>query len=631
MESIRKRLAALSLAAVTLLQIPLVGSAADSYSNTGDEEITSQETPLLESDTEQFFGSDSSDDESNDESDEKQDSLTVISTASNYDRGDVNGDAKVTAKDALLILQSVSGEITLTARAKKAADVNFDGYVNTLDALQIQRFAAGVITDLDQEYIPPNNNNNNNNTNTSTDSDKEDTTSNGFGDNAKEDTSITVSGTSYSCPAGMTLYVTGDSGVTWGSTNTNIATVDSNGLILAKKAGTVRIIALKGNSKRTINLTVTPSEAIRTVYASPNSAAKGSTVKLIATTDQTRTNVRFNVNISGKLETVYATEKKADNEHGIYTWTGYVTASTSGTFDVTASSEKNGSWTTCDNGKTTMFVSSSTSSSQVSLNTLRASDNVIKMISLYEGGLSEAEIDPLAYGSVMNYGYGVVISAGEKFYNRASMSEYFADLVNQINENIYSKYVNQFLQVNGIKYNQNQFDALVCFVYNLGVYSLENAGLKSILLNCCEPNTGTETTSSVATVSVNGYLNVRSGAGTNYSIIGTLQNGETVTVVDSTRVNGVWVKIKTSSGLVGYCSSDYLIFGSSTSGVRNFNYINASSLINELLAWHHAGGNCYWGLLYRRTDELEMFLYADYIQDGSLNKHGWRLPSCIAG
>lgn len=634
MEIIRKRLAALSLAAVTLLQIPLVGSAAEDYTSIDDGENISQELLLTDSDeisSEESVSGDSDTEQSeisdtdSDESINRQFSLPEKSAVSSYDRGDVNGDARLTTNDAVLILRSVSGAVTLDSTARKAADVDLDGKIGVLDSLRLQRYVAGLISDLDQEYIPPINNS------TDTDSDKNETTSNGFGDNAKEDTSITVSGTSYSCPAGMTLYVTGASGVTWGSTNTDIATVDSNGLILAKKPGTVRIIALKGSSKRTINLTVTPSEAVRTVYASPNSAAKGSTVKLIATTDQTRTQVRFSVNVNGKLETVYATEKTADNEHGIYTWTGYIKASTAGTFEVTTSSEKDGSWSTCENGKTTMFVSSSSSSSQTALNTLRASDKVINMISLYEGGLSEAEIDPLAYGSVMNYGYGVVISAGEKFYNRASMSEYFADLVNQVNENIYSKYVNQYLQNNGIKYNQNQFDSLVCFVYNLGVYSLENAGIKSIMLNCYEPSSGTGTASSTATVSVSGYLNVRSGAGTNYSIIGTLQNGEKVTIVNADKVNGVWVKVKTASGLVGYCSSDYLVFGSSTSGVRNFNYINANSLINELLAWHHAGGNCYWGLLYRRIDELEMFLYADYTKDGNLNKHGWKLPSCIAG
>ena len=55
--------------------------------------------------------------------------------------------------------------------------------------------------------------------------------SNGFGDNAIEDTSINVSGTNYTVPAGMTLYITADSGVKFGSTNTNVADVDGNGKV----------------------------------------------------------------------------------------------------------------------------------------------------------------------------------------------------------------------------------------------------------------------------------------------------------------------------------------------------------------------------------------------------------------
>lgn len=589
MESIRKRLVALSLATVTLLQVPLMATATEAT-----------DTPSAKS-----------------------------SIVQPYDRGDVTGDGRITLIDAMNVLRHSVGLDILEGDAKKAADVNLDERANSLDALIIQRFVAGIISDFDNinSDIIQKPNTDTDTTVTDSDIDSEETDTDIFGGNAEEDTSITVSNTSYSVPAGMTLYVTAGSSVTWGSTNESIATVDSNGLILAKAPGTVKIVALKGDKKRTINVTVTESEAIRTVYSSPNSASKGSTVKLIATTDQTRTNVRFNVNVNGKLETVYASEKVADNEHGIYTWTGYITANTSGTFEVIASSEKNGSWTTCNNGKTTMFVSSSTSSTQVAHNTLRASDAVIEMISLYEGGLTEAEIDPLAYGTVMNYGYGVVIYAGDKFYNRASMSEYFADLVNQINENSYSSYVNNFLQENGIKYNQHQFDALVCFVYNLGVYSLQNAGLKSILLNCYEPSAD-KGDDSVATVDVNGYLNLRSGAGTNYSVIGKLYDGTKVTILDPTMVNGVWLKVKTEDGLVGYCSSDYLIFGSS-SGTRNFNYIDSDELIEELLCWHHAGGNCYWGLLYRRIDELELFIQGDYTKDGYANKNYWDIPDCI--
>lgn len=589
MESIRRRLAALSLAALTAVSVPLAAFADD-----------------------------------NDEL-----------------KGDVTGDGKVTIADSLAVLRHVCNIEKFSEEKMGAADFNSDGRVSSADALLIQRSAIGIMGDGDYDgeytgedwsdgdsqsplYVEPGNNQN--------DPDIPDNSnySNGYGDDAEEDYNIYVSGTNYSVPVGMTIYIDGAYNIDWGSTNTDIATVDENGLVLGKRAGSVRIVGLLGGKKRTVNLTVTPSEAIRTVYASPNSASHGEVVKLIATTDQTRTAVKFDIDINGSTRTVNATEMTSDDDHGIYTWVGYTTADTSGTFNVKAYSQKNGQWSTCDNANSTMFVSTSNSPEEATYDTLRASDGLIKLISLYEGGLSEAEYDPIAYGNVMNYGYGVVIQPDEMFYNRASMSEYFADLVNQVNEKIYSRYVNQFLQNNGVKYNQYQFDALVCFVYNLGVYTLENANLKAALLDCNEPSQNmTEEEKNTAYVMAEDGLYLRTGGGINYSPIRIMDYNEKITVLDHTRVNNTWVKVKTSRGEVGYCSSNYLRIGVN-SGELNLDYVDLDRLVGQILAYHHAGGKCYWGLVYRRIDEMELFFYGDYVQDGSQNKYGWALPSCIA-
>ena len=52
------------------------------------------------------------------------------------------------------------------------------------------------------------------------------------------------------------------------------------------------------------------------------------------------------------------------------------------------------------------------------------------------------------------------------------------------------------------------------------------------------------------------YVNLRSGAGTNYSIIGSLSSGELVTVLDDS--NPDWVKVQTSNGAIGYCSKEFV-------------------------------------------------------------------------
>ena len=56
-------------------------------------------------------------------------------------------------------------------------------------------------------------------------------------------------------------------------------------------------------------------------------------------------------------------------------------------------------------------------------------------------------------------------------------------------------------------------------------------------------------------------LNVRSGAGTSYSIISKVHKGDTVNIVGSS--NG-WYKIELSSGKTGWVSSDYVSIGSSS-------------------------------------------------------------------
>jgi len=70
--------------------------------------------------------------------------LPTAVTPSNKLKGDVNCDGKVTARDALMVLQVYAGLID-NLPCMKNADVNHDGRVNSLDALFILQYVAGLI------------------------------------------------------------------------------------------------------------------------------------------------------------------------------------------------------------------------------------------------------------------------------------------------------------------------------------------------------------------------------------------------------------------------------------------------------------------------------------------------------
>ena len=60
----------------------------------------------------------------------------------------------------------------------------------------------------------------------------------------------------------------------------------------------------------------------------------------------------------------------------------------------------------------------------------------------------------------------------------------------------------------------------------------------------------------------------------------------------------------------------------------DLNNVNQTKLVNTFAVYHHAGGQLYWGLYYRRIDEAEMFLKGDYISDGYKNKYGFNISTC---
>ena len=59
-------------------------------------------------------------------------------------KGDVNGDGRIQANDAILALQIAAGVVEPDKIQSQAADINGDGEVKANDAIQILHKAAGM-------------------------------------------------------------------------------------------------------------------------------------------------------------------------------------------------------------------------------------------------------------------------------------------------------------------------------------------------------------------------------------------------------------------------------------------------------------------------------------------------------
>ncbi len=422
--------------------------------------------------------------------------------------------------------------------------------------------------------------------------------------------SINASHSSATVVAGKTFFARSTtSDVTWSSSDTSVATV-SNGFILGKAEGQAIIKIYKKGGTKTILVTVTPAAPIRFAYTSPNCAPKNSSVDLIAITDSTRTDVRFKVTVDSKTETVYATSKEKDGSN--YIWKASYEFTTAGTHNVKAYSKLGSSWSTCGDGSTTAFVTSTTSKKTTVCAPRRASDEIINMIATFEGYMPSVYEDVLTGDPTL--GYGKLVFVGEQFYNSLTKPEAYAYLSQTINNDGYSSKVSSFLVDNSIKFNQQQFDALVCFVYNTGTGVLSNDDeIRNALLDCPSESSG-----STKTYYINGSaVRIRKGPGTSYDIIKELSYGTTLTILEKT--NSYWYYVQLSDGTKGYVATDY-IASKTTSDVLDLTYVKKQNFINKFCQYHHANG-CIRGLLNRRIDEMEVFFYNDYDVDYGSNNY----------
>lgn len=72
--------------------------------------------------------------------------VTVQVAVADSDKGDVNGDGRISSVDALMLLRAINGRLNLTAEQFARADINGDGELTAAEAMRILQYANGKIS-----------------------------------------------------------------------------------------------------------------------------------------------------------------------------------------------------------------------------------------------------------------------------------------------------------------------------------------------------------------------------------------------------------------------------------------------------------------------------------------------------
>lgn len=214
---------------------------------------------------------------------------------------------------------------------------------------------------------------------------------------------------------------------------------------------------------------------------------------------------------------------------------------------------------------------------------MEVSKKGLDLIKKYEGFYPKVYLDPV---SIPTIGYGIIKYPNGK---RVKMSDpsitekQASDMLEELINKTYAPELNRLLKV---KVNQNQFDALVSFIYNLGGSNLS----KSTLLSKINKNPNDLSIKSeflkwnkaggkvlagltkrrkeeaelyftpVSEVLVKRTiydLNIREGAGTQYKSLGVLQKGTEVNILNE--VDG-WAEVFVCSNKIkGWVSNKYIV------------------------------------------------------------------------
>jgi len=258
-----------------------------------------------------------------------------------------------------------------------------------------------------------------------------------------------------------------------------------------------------------------------------------------------------------------------------------------------------------------------------------ASVKIVEAIATFEGYVPSVTPDKLAY-NVPTLGYGYVVYKNTIFYNNLTKTEALAMLYETINDGTFTTEINNLVTKNSIAINQNQFDALISFSYNVGTAWISSSTVKTLLLNSADHSV-IELPADATVLFGTGIYSSYSGG----SLVATLTAGTDITITDKyvDANKKLWYKVSDGTN-EGWLRGGNVKFDGSFR--RDLNYIDAQMFAYRLLEWHVAGGKCLPGLLYRRLAEAKIFIYGNYAESWynsanyTKNTYNFQYPSCMS-
>lgn len=411
----------------------------------------------------------------------------------------------------------------------------------------------------------------------------------------------------------------------WSSTNKNVIDIDNRGIITGNLQGkcTIQAKNKKSGQISKCNVLVTPEEHIKSIYSLPNQPIVGDKLNIYAITSKEVKNVKFSISGQGNSQEIIA--KKIKSIGNRYLWTGQAILKKSGNYYIKTFAISNKSWNFYKNGETNITVSHQSKPNESSCSARNASEKCIKFISSCEGFSSNVIPD---YKHTFSIGHGHILQPFTAFNKNISREEALSILIKDVNNSQYGRVLNNFLVKNKIYLNQQQFDALLSFTYNLGIgWIVNRSDIKSLILNI-----NSENNILMGKVMSTDGLNLRKEPSTSARKIKSLKYGECVKILNTPKFNQSWYLIKTSDGKTGYCYGKYIkSYIESPGQGKNLNSLDKETFKKLFCAYHHAGGRCNTALLSRRFHELDIFFYGKYadFNHAYCKNSAYTLPTCI--